>query len=304
MTQTHWLRGLTVVLMSGLLLLLAVGCNESADFDPRTLFSIEDYAQDQDYAINTIGMMNSWRMSLRSAQKQLDTNVDGLSFLEAVPPEWTQNDPSDQTALWYFPFLSVENQWLDDQWYYRSYQDAAYEFTSINRDVPAGTELNPAQAAYMRLSFLVSPLGGTFAVGDSVSVEYADDFTKESELRGDAMFWNSDAVQASSAPTDLASYASMSNVWGGSITNMTPDPNNPQGDFDISGVTQIVRADLLEQATLGVQINASIRSNGRGEATIVVAGETRAEIVFVSYDTRFHGYILLSSSGFREQLHF
>jgi len=304
MSQVNWLRGATAVLMSGLLLMLAVGCNEGADFNPGDLFSIEDYAQDQDYAFNALWMMTSWHRSLISAKKQLDTNVEGLSFLESIPPEWNQNDPSDGSLLWNFEGYPDEFQWLDDEWFYRSYQDATFEFMNVNRGVPAENALDPAKVGYMRLSFQANPYGATFGIGDSVSVEYDDNFQNPSLLRGQSMFWNSDVVQASSAPTDIASYASMNNIWGAEITNMSADPSNPQGEYHVTGETVLIRADLLEQATLSVDIDASIRANGRGEATIVIAGETRAEIVFESYDTSFHGYILLSSSGFRERLSF
>ncbi len=304
MSQVNWLRGASAVLMSGLLLLLAVGCNEGTDFNPGELFSIEDYAQDQDYAFNALWMMTSWHRSLTSAKKYLDTNVEGLSFLESIPPEWTQNDPSDGSLLWNIDGFPDEFQWLDDQWYYRSYQDATFEFVDVNRGVPNDNPLDPAKIGFMELSFQVNPFGDTFGVGDSVSVEYDDDFQNPSVLRGQSMFWNSDVVQASSAPSDLASYASMNNIWGAEITNMSADPNNPQGEYLVTGQTILVRADLLEQATLDIEVEASIRANGRGEATIVVDGETRAEIVFESYDTYFHGYILLRSSGFKERLAF
>ncbi|MCB2212521.1 hypothetical protein KQI52_10455 [bacterium] len=316
MSQGRRLYGILAVLMSGLLLLLAVGCNESADFDPESLFSLEDYAQDQDYALNFVRMMNSWRLSTQDAKEFLDTNVEGLTFLESVPAGWEQVNPSLRSYPWSVLFIvnpndptefleaSDDDQWLDSTWYYSSFQDATYRLAAIDRGVPGTASLAPAKVDYMRLSFLSSPFGGSFGIGDSVSVGYTNDFQNPSMVEGTGMFWNSDVVQASTAPTDIASYAAMTNAWGGVMTNMAADPSNPQGEFEIRGQTVLVRADLVETVTLAVNIDASIRSNGKGDGIITVAGEKRAEVFFEYYDTSFHGYYKLRSSDFEEAIRF
>ncbi|GBE30491.1 hypothetical protein BMS3Bbin04_01526 [bacterium BMS3Bbin04] len=322
MSQAHWLRGVIAVLLGGMLLFVALGCNEESNFDPSELFSIEDYAQDQDYALNFIQMMDSWHKSTKEAKGFLETNVEGLTFLEYQPDYWQNVDPSSRSYIWSTLFMLDPNgsgdpndpfayipadddaQLFNSDWWFRSYQDVEYKLIALDRSVSQTAAYAPAEISLMNLVFQANPYGGSFAMGDSVSVWYTDDFSNPSALEGSSMFWNRSLVQAQEAPTDIASYANMSNAWGGTMTNLHPDPNNPQCEFDVSGVSVLVRADLVETATLGVSIEASIRSNGRGEGVVYVDGEKRTEIVFEYYDTAYHGYYKLSKTGFQENVRF
>lgn len=315
MSKGRWLRGLVPVLMSGTLL-LGLGCNEATNFDPDALFSIEDYARDQDYALNFVHMMNQWHESIGNAKQYLDTNVDGLSFTESVPAGWERIDPSLRSYPWSIVALpdpnnpgqlipaTDEEQRLDSLWYYSSFQDASYQFASFDRDVPDEITFAPAKVQYMQMRFLSTPYGTSVGFGDSVMVAYEDGYRNPSMLVGAGKFWNSDVVTAQEAPSDIASYASMSNYWRASIDHMSSLPGNPQGEFDIDGETILVRVDLVEQATLDVRIDASIRSNARGNAVIWVEGEKRAEVVIEYFDTSFHGYYLLRESNFKEPVRF
>lgn len=288
---------LLLALLAMLLMVPLIGCNEESDFDPEELFSIEDYATDSDYAVSYIIMMNDWTEAMRKAKGYLDTNVEGLTFTESIPAGWEMVDPERDTYPW-------PQGIFGDEWYVKSFQDTEFEFISVNREVPGDNDLDPARIDYMRLEFLASVYGGNLGVGDSVGVEYSDNFANPSALTGGGGFWNNILVTAQDAPTDIAAYATMTNIWHGDFTNLSPELDNPQGEFSVAGQTVLVRADLAEQATLNVSIEASVRSNAKGEATIRVNGIERARVIFEYYDTFFHGYYLLRESGFKEAIRF
>lgn len=303
MLNRLWLRGGLVALMSGFLLLLAAGCNEGTDFDPNDLFSIEDYATDQDYALVFISGMNQWRESMQTAKGWLDTNVEGLSFIESVPPGWSQVDPENTSYPWAIEG-GPEVQPFDENWYFSSFQDAGYELAAFNQGVPDGTTLDPARVEYLRLRYTITPFGDKIGFGNGVELAYTDNFQNPSMLNGNGFFANSFLVTAQEAPSDVAAYASMVNQWNAQMTNVSPTLGNPQGEYVLTGVTDLVRADLVEQAQLSVEGHASIRSNAKGDATVFVEGEERARITFTFFDTSFHGYYTLASSNFEETIAF
>ncbi len=315
MKMRGWLRrfgaGLLVVTMlagSGLFM----GCNEGADFDPDLLFSMEDFAQDQDYAFLVVWMMDNWYKSMHEGKQYLDGNNPGLPFTEAVPPGWNQVDPASRAYPWSITYLpdgteaTDETQWLDDGWYYYSFQDAVYQFARFDEQVPADNELVPAQVEYMNFQFTTGPQGQVVALGDSVSIYYTNDYLNQSRLQGEAMYSNVRLLLLSGDNTgDIANTtAIMYTILNGDLTGLSAEPNNPQGQYTVTGETLLQRLDLSDQVTLDVEVNVNLRANNQGEGNIVVDGVERARVFFEFYDSDFDGYYTLRSTNFRERNNF
>lgn len=292
-------RWATLTLMLGLLLVgaMVTGCNQGEKFDPNLLFTLEDYAQDQDYAIEYIIMMNQWRASIEAAKPNLAGNISGIPFTEAVPDGWL---PISESELFNPP------QYTGD-WYYSSFQDAQYNLIRIDQDVPASAPLHPARVDYGTLKLRNNPIDNTsMATGNMISVYYANDYENRSILEGSGAFSNVSVLfftRGSSAQQQFP--AAMVNEWSGDFTGIAATPDNPTATFTVNGTTTILRIDNLDSITQQIRGETIIRSNGQGTTSVYVDDVERARITFESLvGTHYTGYFTTRSTNFEQRLRF
>jgi len=292
------LRRGTRTLILGLLLftMLINGCNEGSDFDPDLLFTLEDYANDTNYAGVYIDMMNRWHTSMTTAKSHLAANVSGIPFVEAVPSGWRPITDSQ---------LLHEELGFDDDWYFASFQDAIYEIIRFDYQVPASAPVSPARVDYGRVRYQRDPLGGTHLNGDVVTLSYTDNYSNVSRAEGVANYGSLRVLYFTRAGSSVQNFpAAMVNQWNAEVTDVSTLPHNPSATFEVTGQTIILRVDTQDQVVLPIRATTVLRSNGRGEASIRVNNVERARIYFESLDTSFHGYVSTLDSGFRERIAF
>ena len=135
------LRWGTLSLMLGLILTgsMFTGCNKGANFDPSLLFSLQDYAQDQDYVQTMVQAMDQWEYCVSKAKPNLAGNVSGIPFTDAVPEGWLP--------------LTSQNLLgnIGPNWYYSSFQNASYEVIRFDQNVPADSPYHPAEVEFGHL---------------------------------------------------------------------------------------------------------------------------------------------------------
>ena len=290
-------RWLTAAMILGLLLFAGIfsGCNEGSDFDADLLFSLEDYAGDNDYAATYIDMMNRWYQSMDDAKSHLSGNVSGIPFTEAIPEGW---HPITESELFY------DQLQFEDDWYFTSFQDASYELIRFDAGVPEDIPYHPAMVEFGRLKYR-NTMGVSQLIGDIVSLAYTDDYLNRSTCAGRAFYGGVDVLYFTQGGGTLVNYpAGMGNEWYGTIVDVSSQLNNPAATFQINGTTTIVRIDTQDQVEQTISGEAVIRSNGRGTGNVIVNGIERARIVFESFDTEFHGYVTVLGSDFNERLAF
>jgi len=286
--------------MLGLLLTgaLVTGCNQGEKFDPNLLFSLEDYAQDQDYAVQYINMMAQWRSSIEAAKPNLAGNISGIPFTEAIPDGWL---PISESTLFNPP------QYQGD-WYYSSFQDAQYRLIRIDQDVPASAPLHPARVDYGTQKLQASPLDATakISTGNMVTVQYADNYQNRSILNGFGDYgsvWVLYFTRGGSAQQQFP--AAMINTWQGQFDGLSSVPGNPTGTFTVSGTTQILRVDNLDSITQEIEGVTEFRSNGQAMTSVYVDGVERARITFESIvGTHYTGYFTTRDTNFEQRLRF
>lgn len=276
--------------------MMFVGCNEGAKFDPDLLFSLEDYADDTDYANVYLDMINQSYESLESSKPHLAGNESGIPFVEVVPDGW--NPVAESEVLSSLPGFA------DPSWFF-SYQGSAYEVIRFDAGVPDTNPFHPARVDYGRIKYQTDPLGGQHVNGAVTSLWYTDDYQNQSSAEGGASFNSVEVLfftQGSAIDQNFP--AGMVNGWTAELTNVSALPHNPSAAFTITGQTLITRVDTQDMVFQDIEATAVIRSNGRGEGTISVEGIERCRFVFESRDTRFHGYVTVLSSNFEDRLTF
>jgi hypothetical protein len=268
-----------------------MGCNELDPFDPALLFTLEDYAEDENYGQLAVSIVNDTYKSIRQAKAELYGNYDGVPFTENVPAEWEliSGIPVEDSSYVYNDF------------YIKDFQGMENRFIRFDKDVPAGTSMYPAKVEYIKTARQVTP-GGTFSQGDSVSVYFQDDYENRSLLNGDLRF--NDLTIMPRQVQGFTQVAVMSSLLDGTIEDMVSGLNNPAGRYNINGIVTIQPQDLSTGVILDVSITGEVYPNGNGNLSIFVEGEERARIEIQGVSTEFTGKIYTARSGFSRFINF
>lgn len=276
-----------------------VGCNEQEELDPDLFFSLEDYATDFNYVNLSITMMNNWMTTSDRAKEYLFNGENTIPFDESEAQNWSMTDDS----------AVLQPLYPETPWYYKSFQDAQFDLLMLNRDVPAEIERTPAKIEYQRRSFRHAPAGTNaenevIFTGDSVAVAFADNFQNRQILEGQAMYTDIEILFYGGSTSAANLPAVMDLEWHGELSNLSPERNNPEGHYVVTGKSTISRIDSEESVTVDVEVTFDIRSSRTGEGVVKVNGIKRGEIFIDYIDTRLGGYYTLRSNDFQDKLSF
>lgn len=161
--------------------------------------------------------------------------------------------------------------WVN-KFYYRSHQDANTELIRFDFGIPENPNLSPRKLEYMDYdnNSILDPDAPRIVTGDSLAIYYADNYQNISELEGVGNYSSVRVVFYSQGSSEFTRGAGMVNVWYLDMTNISPEPGNPMGEFSFHGTTTIT--DLENEVVLQVEGNVSLRSNAHGNATLRVNG--------------------------------
>ncbi|MBZ0265551.1 hypothetical protein K8I28_12875 [bacterium] len=182
-----------------------------------------------------------------------------------------------------------------EQYYERSFQDANQELIRFDWTVPDQFDVTPRKVEYLNIELLTvaDPSAPNLSTGDSIAVYYTDDYSNVSNLSGEGRYADVRLVFYSGGGGGNRG-AGMINIWEAEMTNLSPIPNNPKGDFIISGITTI--DDLSNRVDIDVRAEVHLRANGTGSGWLKANGEKQCEIEFDSFTTSFNGVIKLLKS--------
>ncbi len=276
MNRARWSVGI-LILMLAVSTLLVMSCNEPDEFNADELWKLEDFAENFDYARNTVSMMNRMYKAIENAKQNLGANPEAVPFDEVLSDGW-----SEESSL--------------PGWYERSAVSGGFrEYIRFDHNITPPSDIAPVKAEYYRFfSDTIHVPEGSFpyVVADSVSLSYAADGANISKLQGEALYINLDYLQRNTGNNQFIS-AGMLNEWQGSVNNLSPEIGNPKGEYlieKLEGDRSITRIDIItEHVTLPVRMEIQIRSNATGEGTVWVKGEKRIDLVFDEYFLEFHG---------------
>ncbi len=276
---------LTALLLA--VVLTMTGCNKGAELNPDEFFTLEDFAQDQDYANVVIAMMNRWRESIDLAASHLGAAPGSIPFDERIPVGWSPLEGMDHA-------------------YISAAEGGNADTIIFDLDVTPPGDISPVKATLLRRNLAEVNAGAEFfrfLVGDSISVMYADGLRNVTELTGGGSYADFRVVFfANPAGVILNRAAGMSTVIYGTFEDLSSEVGNPQGSYNGTGTTLILTPD--DFVTLDVQVQLSMRSNSRGEGRIWAKGEERARIHFERFDTEFHGNYQLKNDSFTQKMTF